>query len=100
MRVLYLSPSGALGGAERVLLNILASVRAADPSAEPYLLALADGPLCQHATRLGVPCTVLPMPAGMAAVGDSQLGFANPGRRWALSGQVFRAAVPAGWYVA
>jgi glycosyltransferase involved in cell wall biosynthesis len=89
MRVLYLSPTAALGGAERVLLSALAALRDAGSPVQPHLLALADGPLLAQAARLGVACTALPMPAGLAAVGDSQL-TAGAGRG-ALLGQTLRA---------
>jgi glycosyltransferase involved in cell wall biosynthesis len=89
MRVLYLSPTAALGGAERVLLSVLSALRDAGSPVQPHLLALADGPLLEHAARLGVAGTALPMPAGLAAVGDSQL-TAGAGRR-ALLGQALRA---------
>ena len=44
MRVMYLSPTGQLGGAESSLVDILASLRGAEPSWPLHLLAASDGP--------------------------------------------------------
>src|SRR5271166_1221020 len=54
VNLLYLNPTGCLGGAERVLLRVLAAVRQADPAARLRLLTCADGPLLERARRLGV----------------------------------------------
>jgi glycosyltransferase involved in cell wall biosynthesis len=97
MRILYLSPTGSLGGAERVLLSVLGSMRQARPDAQLHLLALADGPLLGLAARLGVRTTLLPLPAELTRLGDSQLAHGGRARRWAaLLWQTLRAA-PASW---
>ncbi|HEY7769709.1 glycosyltransferase family 4 protein [Longimicrobium sp.] len=74
MRVAYLSASGALGGAERVLLDVLASVRAAEPSWPLTLVSGEDGPLLERVRALGVEAHVLPFPRGLAALGDAGAG--------------------------
>src|SRR5262245_6415591 len=97
MRILYLSPTGVLGGAERVLLSVMAAVRQARPEACPHLLALGDGPLPERAARDGLPTTLLPLPPALRALGDSQLAGGGPARKWgALLCRTLRAA-PAGW---
>jgi glycosyltransferase involved in cell wall biosynthesis len=73
MRIVYLNPIAALGGAERSLLDMMAAVRKADSSAELHLIVLADGPLIGHAERLGIQTTCVPMPPAMLKVGDSVL---------------------------
>lgn len=73
VKVLYLSPTGTLGGAERVLLSVLNGVRQAAPAARLHLLALAEGPLLERAADLGIDASVLPLPASLHALGDSQL---------------------------
>ena len=55
MRIVYLDPSGQLGGAERSLLELLAGVRAAEPDWPLHLVVSADGPLVARAAALGVP---------------------------------------------
>ncbi|HTQ03228.1 MAG TPA: glycosyltransferase family 4 protein [Polyangiaceae bacterium] len=71
MRVLFVNPAATLGGSERSLLDLLASLRASVPSVTPRLLALADGELVERARELGVPTDVLPLPEGLAELGDS-----------------------------
>jgi glycosyltransferase involved in cell wall biosynthesis len=78
-RVLFLNLAGEIGGAERSLLDLLASLRQANPSLELSLLLAGDGPLRGRAERLGVAITVLPMPDAVRALGDSGLRGAG---RW------------------
>jgi glycosyltransferase involved in cell wall biosynthesis len=77
MRVLYLNPSGQLGGAERSLLDILASLRAAEPSWVLGLIAGSEGPLLEQAQALGVEARVLPFPPSLARLGDAALNRAK-----------------------
>lgn len=74
MRVAYLNPSGQLGGAEKSLLDILASLRAAEPNYAPHLIVAADGPLAVRAAALDVPVTILPLPPALARLGDGGAG--------------------------
>ncbi|HEV3257746.1 MAG TPA: glycosyltransferase family 4 protein [Gemmataceae bacterium] len=71
MNIVYLNPVGALGGGERSLLDVMASVRQADPLARLSLVACTDGPLLDHARRLGVRVLLLPMPEALVELGDS-----------------------------
>src|SRR5262249_53296425 len=64
--VLYLTPTAALGGAERVLLSVMAAVRESGPGAELRLLLPADGPLAERAAALGVGVRFLPLPPALA----------------------------------
>ncbi|HEX5270927.1 MAG TPA: glycosyltransferase, partial [Gemmataceae bacterium] len=81
MRLLFLNPVGTIGGAERVLLDLVASLRAAAPSIDVHLAAAADGPLLDAARSLRVSATVLPLPPSAGELGDSGLA----GGRSALS---------------
>ena len=49
MRILYLNPTGAVGGAERVLLDVLASIRGLHPEWSLALLAASPGDLTEEA---------------------------------------------------
>jgi glycosyltransferase involved in cell wall biosynthesis len=71
MKVLYLNPSGQLGGAERMLLDVLASLRRDRPQWRLHLIASAEGPLVKKAEALGVQTTVLPFPEALAGLGDA-----------------------------
>jgi glycosyltransferase involved in cell wall biosynthesis len=77
MKVLFVSPTGVLGGAERVLLSALGAIRMARPEVQCHLLVLSAGPLVERATELGVETTVLPAPAGLQLLGDSRLKQSN-----------------------
>jgi glycosyltransferase involved in cell wall biosynthesis len=66
-----------MGGAERVLLDLLAMVRSARPSWSVGLLTAGDGPLADEARRLGVQTMVLPFPRELARLGDSGLSDAE-----------------------
>jgi glycosyltransferase involved in cell wall biosynthesis len=71
MRVMYLSATGELGGAERLLLDLLAGVRRARPSWPLHLVAPGDGPLAARASLLGITSTVLAVPASFVKVGEA-----------------------------
>lgn len=100
MRVVYLNPVGAVGGAERCLLSVMAAVRQEAPGVDLHLIAATDGPLLRQAEGLGARAWLLPMPDGMVSMGDSAL--AGNGRwrgAWALARQALRSAPAAARYV-
>jgi glycosyltransferase involved in cell wall biosynthesis len=80
MRILFLNPSGHLGGAERCLLDLIASIRGYAPTraAELGLVAAGDGLLLSEAEALGVHVVRLPLGARLAALGDSTLRAPGP----------------------
>lgn len=79
MRIVFFNPIGEIGGAERVLLLLLAELGKIDPSLERCLILGGDGPLRSEAERLGVPTEVVPMPASLAAFGDSDISGGQGG---------------------
>lgn len=70
MKIVYLSPSGQLGGAEASLLDIFASIHEAGLDWSLRLITSSDGPLAAKAEALGVETTVLPFPPALARLGD------------------------------
>lgn len=68
-----------MGGAEVALLNILASLRDAQPDWKLNLIVSDDGPLAAQARGLGVCTKVLSFPRSLACIGDASLG--GPGGR-------------------
>ncbi len=74
VRVLYLSASGQLGGAETSLIELLRAVRTARPGWTMQLILGADGPLRTQVEGLGVATRVVEFPAHLAKTGDSGLG--------------------------
>src|ERR1700733_399348 len=70
-RIVYLNPCGQLGGAEVSLLDLLASIRVAEPVWDLHLVIGEDGPLVEKARSLGVQVLVTPFPPALARLGDS-----------------------------
>jgi len=73
MRILYLNPCGQMGGAETSLRELLASIRAAQPEWDLWLVLAEDGPLAGKARELGVKVVVEPFPPALAKLGDAGL---------------------------
>ena len=93
MRITYLSPSGHLGGAETALLDVVASVRAAEPSWPVQVVIASDGPLADRMTALGAATTILPFPEAVARLGEH--GAANGRAGYArFAAQIGLAAAP------
>lgn len=74
LRVLYLSPTGNLGGAEVSLLDLLAAIRASQPTWDLHLVIGTAGPLAAQAAAVGLPVTVLPFPPLLARLGEAGAG--------------------------
>ena len=74
MKIVYLNPSGQMGGAERSLLDFMASLRAAEPRVTLELIAGADGAFLDQARALGVEAHALPYPRTLARLGDAGAG--------------------------
>src|SRR4051812_60544 len=74
MKIVYLSPSAQLGGAERLLLDLLASLKEAEPEWSLHLIASDDGPLIEQAKAIEIPATVVPFPPALTVIGDAGAG--------------------------
>ena len=74
MRILYLSSSGKLGGAETCLLNLIGGLRERHPSWALHLITAEDGSLVTQAKKLGVTVHLLPFPASLASAGKRSIG--------------------------
>jgi glycosyltransferase involved in cell wall biosynthesis len=68
--ILFLSPTGQIGGAEAALHELLAGLRDAHPSWSLHLVVASEGPLVDRVRTLGVSVDVLPFPSALAALGD------------------------------
>jgi glycosyltransferase involved in cell wall biosynthesis len=101
MKILYLSPSGQLGGAERSLLDTLASVRTSEPYWSLRLVVPEDGPLVSQSEALGVPTTVEPFSSALSRLGDAGSGgpAGHQKSRFSLLCQLFAATPATGAYV-
>lgn len=85
MRIVFLNPSGELGGAETALLDLLAALREARPHWTMSLVASAEGPLIDRAAELDVPSGALPFPPALARLGEW-------GRRGSIASRIRLAA--------
>jgi glycosyltransferase involved in cell wall biosynthesis len=74
VRILYLNPIGALGGAERALLDLMGSVRRARPDWTLELITGSDGDFPAAARALGIDVSVLPLTSAFQRLGDSDAG--------------------------
>ncbi len=71
MRVLYLNPSGQMGGAESSLASLLKSLRRLRPDWHLSLLLGEDGPLAASAIQSGIEVQVLRLPPELSRLGCS-----------------------------
>jgi len=77
MRIVYLNPIAELGGAERSLIDIWAALRPLAPDLDLHVICGEDGPLRTAAEQHGVAYHVLPLPVGLARLGDSGAGLSG-----------------------
>ena len=82
--IMFLSPSAQIGGAERVLVDMVASLRHANPEQRLSVIASADGPLVESAVALGARVKVLPFPPSLAKLGDAAAGAPSGPRAEAI----------------
>jgi len=69
VRIVFLSPSGELGGAETALLDMLAAIREARPAWTLALIAASGGPLVAKAAA-HAQVVELPFPEALARLGE------------------------------
>lgn len=74
VKILFLNPGGTIGGAERALLDLIASLRAANPRWGFALITAAPGPLIEEVRELGASAEVVAFPRAFAAAGDAGAG--------------------------
>ncbi len=98
MRVMFLNAAAGLGGAERSLLDILASIRQAQPSWALHLMTGASGPLCDEASSLGVTTSVLPLGPALSSLGEFGASGSREGRL-RLAADIVRASMPLAAYL-
>jgi glycosyltransferase involved in cell wall biosynthesis len=72
-KIIFLAPTGQLGGAERCLVDALWSMQQDYPQFEKTLIIGSDGLLAEQARNEKTEVIILPFPQGFAAIGDSGL---------------------------
>jgi glycosyltransferase involved in cell wall biosynthesis len=96
LKILYLNPAGNAGGAERVLIDTLASLRRAYPDWQLELIASSAGALTEEVSALGVRARVIAFPRSLARLGDAAAGGpAGEGRKRGGLAARFGLALPA-----
>ena len=71
MRVLFVNPIGRPGGAERALLDLIASLRESSAALQASVLSFTPGPLLDEAALLGARTSIVPLPESVTKLGDS-----------------------------
>ncbi|MBD2503644.1 glycosyltransferase family 4 protein [Anabaena azotica] len=85
MKILFVNPIGAIGGAEKVLLTIFAALLNTQPNLQLYLIVGTDGALIKESEKLGVQVTLLKLPEEFNQLGDSAFKSSNKGSSKAVS---------------
>jgi glycosyltransferase involved in cell wall biosynthesis len=101
MKVLYLNPTGQLGGAERSLIFLMSSIHTVRPTWQLELITGENGPLIDRARELGVRATAIPLPPSLSRLGDSSVGkdASKQLDRLGLASGIGRAGVPGATYL-
>jgi glycosyltransferase involved in cell wall biosynthesis len=89
MHIVYLNPSGQVGGAESCLLDAIAVLRQVRPEWSLTVILSEEGPLTAKIEALGGRVHVLAFPSDIARLGDSGVEV-----RWSVAVRLI-AAVPA-----
>ena len=77
-RLVCVTTSAALGGAETSLLTLLDALRTIEPGWQMTVVAPADGPLLDRCRRAGIETVTVPYPAAMASLGEPGGGGSAP----------------------
>jgi glycosyltransferase involved in cell wall biosynthesis len=101
LKILFLSPAGELGGAERALLEMVAALRQEFPRCRTSAIVANGGALSAELTALEVAIGHVPFPQAIATVGDAGAGGPagqNVGS-WRVMSRLARALPAASAYV-
>ena len=79
LRVVFLTTSGALGGAERSLRSLITAVRAVEPRFVATVIVPADGALADALRSDGTAVVVVALPRTISVLGDSPTNQAHAG---------------------
>jgi glycosyltransferase involved in cell wall biosynthesis len=98
VKIVFLNPSGELGGAETALLEMIAAVREVRPGWAMALVSSARGPLIARATQAGIQALPFAFPPSLARLGEWGRGQSLIGRA-RLAAEMSAAALPTLTYV-
>jgi glycosyltransferase involved in cell wall biosynthesis len=74
LKILFLNPGAGLGGAERALLEMIASLREEYAGCEAAVILGDQGPLAAKLQALDVRPMIVPVPSALATTGDAAAG--------------------------
>ena len=74
MRIVFLTPTAQLGGAEAALCELLRGLGAVRPDWSLHVIAAEDGPLLNQMTALGITHEVLALPPALRSLGEHEQG--------------------------
>ena len=74
MRIVFLNPTAQIGGAERSLLDMMSSLRQAQPSWQLHLISGDHGPLLDACAGLSIPAFAVRFPSQLSCLGDAGAG--------------------------
>src|SRR5207244_8345364 len=94
-KVVSLTASSRLGGAERSLLHMLTSLRATAPEASLTLITAEQRPLLSRADALGVRTFVVPMAPVLIRIGESHLPAGGGWNTWLSLARQISPGLPA-----
>lgn len=77
MKIVFVNPVGVIGGAERVLLTMIAALLNTKPNIQLFLIVGTDGPLIEAAEKLGVQVKLVKLPEELNQLGDSAFKGSN-----------------------
>src|SRR2546428_1256892 len=89
MRIVFLNPTGELGGAEVSLLSILASLRVAEPRWSLRLIVGSNGRFVSQAEALGACTRVVPFLPALARLRDAGSCDPSDSRMRRIVGGIF-----------
>lgn len=70
-RLVCVTTSGSLGGAETSLFTLLTALRAIEPAWRMTVVAPSEGPLLDRCRAAGIDAVTVPYPSSMAAIGET-----------------------------
>ena len=77
MKIVFVNPVGVIGGAERVLLTMIAALLNTKPNIQLFLIVGTDGLLIEAAEKLGVQVKLVKLPEELNQLGDSAFKGSN-----------------------
>jgi len=100
VKIVFLTPSAQLGGAEAALYELLHSLRGDRPDWSLHLVAAENGPLLRRVTEAGISHEVLAFPPELRSLGEHEENNNGRAARWLVNAwRLARGSISALGYV-